>query len=100
SVSPLATEASYSPWATAAPPLPRPKTAAVFFGVGRDSTATACLLAEVYGPEEVLLFQFVHPLRSKAREAAHLERRQEALMLGPARERLGGEKQVVWREHP
>jgi hypothetical protein len=98
-IAPLADAASYSPWIKGSSRLPRPRKAAVFFGAGRDSTATTCLLSEIFGPEEVLLVQFVIPVRPVPDQTERLERRQDELMLRPARERLGVATRFVWTDY-
>jgi hypothetical protein len=99
SISPIADAMVYSPWTKGASDSPRQRTAAVFFGAGRDSTATTCLLSEVYGPEEVLLVQYVIPFRPDPRLTERLANRQETLMLRPARERLGVATRSIWTDY-
>jgi hypothetical protein len=98
-VTPIADVAFYDPWS--APPVyaDRARTAAVYFGGGKDSTLTARLLAELYGPEAVLLIQYIGPLRSDPVLTRRLERRQEALMLRPARTHFGVGTQRVWTDY-
>jgi hypothetical protein len=97
-VSPVAGVGSYAPWASVPASIGRGRTAGVFFGGGKDSTLSACLLSELYGADEVLLIQYVAPLQRGAALADRLERRQEESMLRPARERLGVATQRVWTD--
>jgi hypothetical protein len=96
-VRPITPNDSYSPWANEIPPERRPY--AVFFGGGKDSTFNACLLRELYGPDQLLLIQFVGPLTPDRAHWDWLERRQEALMLQPARETYGVTTQRVWTDY-
>ncbi|HEY7034087.1 MAG TPA: hypothetical protein VH482_22305, partial [Thermomicrobiales bacterium] len=72
---------------------------AVFFGGGKDSTLATCLLSELFGPDRVLLVQFVGPHRLDSVLTERIERRQETLMLRPAREHLGVATQRVWTDY-
>jgi hypothetical protein len=99
SIAPLADVDSYFPWAPGHPPRRDRRTAAVFFGGGKDSTLASCLFSELYGPDEVVLIQSVGPLRPDPALAARLEARQEGLMLRPARERLGVATQRMWTDY-
>jgi hypothetical protein len=95
SITPRSNSGSYDPWLRSPAPRSEPRRFAVFFGGGRDSLATTCLLSEIASPRDLLLVQYVMPLRPGAALMEKLERRQEGLMLGPARERLGVATQVV-----
>jgi hypothetical protein len=97
-IDPLAGVDEYSPWAITTSPSDSGPANAVFFGGGKDSTLAACLLAETYGAEEVLLVQFVDPMRVNPSLTARIARRQESLMLRPAREGLGVKTQRVWTD--
>ena len=89
----------YDPWAGQPSLVERPKRAAVFFGGGKDSTLATCLLSEIYGPDQVVLIQFVGPLRRNPKLARVLEDRQERLMLEPARRNLGVATQRGWTNY-
>jgi hypothetical protein len=99
SVGPIAGTASYSPWRTAPVPTGDRRSAAVFFGGGKDSVLTTCLLSEISGRDDVLVVQYVVPSRPGAERAALVEQRQDSLMLRPARERLGVATQRVWTDY-
>lgn len=96
-ISPLASSNACSPWKSATPP-PRKRTYGVLFGGGKDSTLATCLLRELYGADEIVLFQTVVPLRTTKRMLTRLETRQEALMLKPAREQLGVATHMGWTD--
>lgn len=57
--------------------------------------ANAALLGQLHGADQTLLVQYIGPLRQSERLARDMERRQERLMLAPARERLGFATQIV-----
>jgi hypothetical protein len=99
SIVPIAEDASYDPWQAPRPPARRHRTAGVFFGGGKDSMLAACLLSEFVGPDEVVLFQFVHPFRRGKRERDRITKRQEILMLRPVRETLGVATQRAWTDY-
>jgi hypothetical protein len=61
------------------------KTAAIFYGGGKDSVLSTGLLTEVFGDDQVVLIQYVAPMTSTAGAFAMHERRQESLMLAPIR---------------
>jgi hypothetical protein len=98
-VTPVAEAGSYSPWCASPPARPRRRTAGVFFGGGKDSTLTICLLSEIYGADEVVAIQYVHPFRPGQTEMERLAERQDALMLRPAREVLGVATQRAWTDY-
>lgn len=98
-ISPIADTASYSPWNRDAQPRDTTRRVGVFFGGGKDSMAISCLLTEVKGPENVVLFQFVHPF-SHGREAMRRStKRQTNLMLSPVRRVLGVSTQRAWTDY-
>jgi hypothetical protein len=99
SVTPIAEAASYCPWPAGPPSERQNRPVGVFFGGGKDSMLTACLLAEIRGPASVVLFQFVHPGRNPETEFDRLTTRQETLMLRPARENLGVSTQRAWTDY-
>jgi hypothetical protein len=98
-VTPVADVASYSPWASGRAPERSQRSIGVFFGGGKDSTLATCLLSELYGPDEVVLLQFVIPQQPSVNVVARMEQRQEALMLAPAREHLGVATQLGWTDY-
>lgn len=98
-IGPIASFDAYSPWRSGRAPEPGRKSFAVLFGGGKDSNLATCLLAECYGADEVVLFQYVSPFFQSEAEVERLERRQEALMLGPAREALGVATQRAWTDY-
>jgi hypothetical protein len=98
-IGPIAPVASYSPWRSGRAPESGRKAIGVLFGGGKDSNLAACLFSELYGRDEVVLFQFVAPFAPTAVETERLERRQEGLMLGPAREGLGVATQRAWTDY-
>ena len=59
----------------------------------------ACLLAELHGADQMLLIQYVGALLPGPAWSGALEARQEALMLAPARDRLGLATQRVWTDY-
>jgi hypothetical protein len=98
-ISPIAETGSYSPWAGDPAPMERTRRAAVYYGGGKDSTLATCLLSELYGPDEVVLIQYIGPLRNTPKLTRFLEERQERMMLARARERLGVATQRVWTNY-
>lgn len=98
-VSPIADHGGYDPWIDASRLVEQPRSKAVFFGGGKDSTLATCLLSEIYGPDEVLALQFVGPIRNDPKLERYLEERQEELMLKPAREQLGVATQRVFTNY-
>ncbi|MEA2586640.1 MAG: hypothetical protein QOF33_4725 [Thermomicrobiales bacterium] len=98
-IAPIAETASYSPWTSPQPTPQHRRPTAVFFGGGKDSMLTTCLLSELHGADSVLLLQFVHPFRRGPAELDRLARRQEELMLRPAREKLGVATQRAWTDY-
>ena len=88
----------YNPWRSQPIESVRRKRSAVFYGGGKDSLLATCLLSDLYGSDEVLLVQFVGPLRNRASLMRFLEERQERLMLEPARRQLGVSTQRVWTD--
>ena len=99
SITPISASGGYCPWVDLPHLVTRPRKAAVFFGGGKYSTLATCLFSEVYGAENVVLIQFVGPLRNDPRLTRYLEVRQEELMLKPARERLGVASQRGWTNY-
>ncbi len=99
SIHPIAEPGHYNPWSGEPALVKRPKKSAVFFGGGKDSTLATCLLSEILGPDEVVLIQFVGPLRDDPKKTAALEARQQSLMLEPARRVLGVETQRCWSDY-
>jgi hypothetical protein len=99
SVGPIAEVAAYSPWQAAPLPVGDKRAAAVFFGGGKDSTLTACLLSELYGQDDVLAIQYVVPSFPGPDVAERVERRQSALMLRPMRENLGIATRRIWTDY-
>ncbi len=75
-------EGGYSAWSKA-PVIENPRSTAVFYGGGKDSTLARCVLAEAFGEEEVLLVQMVHPFHLGADSRDRLRIRQQKLMLDP-----------------
>jgi hypothetical protein len=98
-ISPMSDESTYEPWAAAHHAPPDHDRHAVFFGGGKDSTFTTCLLAELFGGPQVLLIQFVVPLRPSTELEQRLDERQERQMLRPARENLGVGTRRVWTDY-
>jgi hypothetical protein len=98
-VGPVSGATTYSPWASARPKLLERKENVVFFGGGKDSMLTTSLLSELYGSDRVLIVQFVAPTASVAGLMERRARRQESLMLRPARERIGVATQRVWTDY-
>lgn len=98
-VSPTDDGTDYSPWAGDPPPITDRRSAAVFFGGGKDSILTTCLLSEIYDANNVLAVQFVIPRRRNTRHARALEQRQNSLMLEPVRQHLGIATQQVWTDY-
>jgi hypothetical protein len=96
-IDPICEVDSYDPW-RAAPRLVGQRQASIFFGGGKDSLAAANIFAEVYSVGDVLLTQYVAPLRSSPKLEKRLEARQDRLMLQPARER-GFATQRVWTNY-
>lgn len=88
SVGPVTEAAGYSPWRNDPITVGDRRSVAVFFGGGKDSTLTACLVSELLGRDDVLVIQYVVPSHPGPDIAARVERRQDALMLRPVRERL------------
>src|SRR5688572_24793168 len=78
-IGPVAEAVAYEPWRRRPALQSEARPFAVFFGGGKDSTLLTCLLAEIYGREQVLLIQYVGPLRRRAELWERLERRQENL---------------------
>ncbi len=99
SICPLAESTVYDPWKRRPTNRKESKRAAVYFGGGKDSTLLACLLAEIYGADQVLLIQFIGPLRESRSLELLMEERQDVLMLAPARERLGFATQRIWTNY-
>jgi hypothetical protein len=98
-IAPIAEHVAYSPWRAVPAPGRKTNPYAVFFGGGKDSTLATCLLSELYGSDRVVLIQFVGPLRVDPALTERIERRQESLMLRPARELLGVATQRVWTDY-
>lgn len=96
-IEPIGGVDGYEPWSVT-PNAMGHRHSAVFFGGGKDSLLAANIFAEVFGTGQVLLIQYVAPLRPSVRLAKHLETRQERLMLRPARER-GFATQRVWTNY-
>lgn len=99
-ISPLARREPVSPWKTGHPPntLPAARPFGVMFGGGKDSTLSSCMLSEIYGSDQVALFQMVTPYRPDRQERMRIEQRQENLMLRPMRERLGVITHHAWTD--
>ena len=98
-IGPTSSDASYEPWAAANRAVSDQYMNAVFFGGGKDSTLTTCLLAELFGGRQVMLIQFVVPLRPSSELEKRLDERQERLMLRPARENPGVGTRQVWTDY-
>ena len=98
-IGPIADVPAYRPLLRAPRESGRRARAAVFFGGGKDSMVTACLLGEMFGNDQVALFQYVAPTNRYAAYADRKDRRQEALMLRPARENLGFATQTIWTDY-
>ncbi|HEY7036170.1 MAG TPA: hypothetical protein VH482_32855, partial [Thermomicrobiales bacterium] len=98
-MTPVAETASYSPWASSRSPRHDRRPNGVFFGGGKDSTLAACLLSELYGADSVVMLQFVHPFRRGDAKMDQTTRRQEELMLRPARETLKVATQLAWTDY-
>jgi hypothetical protein len=98
-IGPISDMLVYQPLLRTPPRPERRRRAAVFFGGGKDSSVTAALLAEIYGNDQVALFQYIGPLRQDADLATRMELRQENLMLRPARENLGYATQKIWTDY-
>jgi hypothetical protein len=96
-IEPILESDGYEP-SSAIPHAKGRRHSAVFFGGGKDSLLAANIFAEVFGIDEVLLVQYVAPLRPAIRLAKRLETRQERLMLQPASER-GFATQRVWTNY-
>ncbi len=97
-ISPVAGIDSYDPWMNGQKLKPFTRSAVIFFGGGKDSTLAACLLGELEGAEQVLLVQYVGPLRPDPELTERLEQRQQTLMLQPTAQRLGAAPQRVWTD--
>ncbi len=97
-IAPIADTVTYSPWSGLPRIVTTKRKAAVFFGGGKDSTLAACLATEIEGPDQVVLVQFVGPLRPDPVHATRLEQRQQNLMLQPTANRLGVASQRVWTD--
>lgn len=97
-ISPVAAIDRYCVWVEGATLPPTGPSSAVFFGGGKDSMLAACLLAEIDGSDQVLLVQYVRPMERDPKLLAARERRQEKLMLRPAREALGFTTRTVWTD--
>lgn len=97
-LSPLSDIDSYEPWRNQPSLTPGTKNA-IFFGGGRDSIAMTSILAELDGPNQVMLFQAIAPLNPDPKLEATLEARQEAVMLRPVREQLGVSTQRFWTDY-
>jgi hypothetical protein len=80
SVTPVAEVDSYSPWNADSPPAPPRRAAGVFFGGGKDSMLTACLLSALSGAGNLLLCRLVHPFRQGRAEMDRLTDCQERVM--------------------
>jgi len=93
-VSPLDEPGDFSPWSSGEQRRHNRPWGALFGG-GKDSTLATCLLRELYGAENMVLFQTVVPLRPPQKLARTHALRQEALMLQPAREHLGVATQMT-----
>jgi hypothetical protein len=98
-IGPVAEDTGYFPWRVAPVPSPGRRSIAVFFGGGKDSTLTACLLSELQGKDDVLVVQYVVPSHPGPDAAARVERRQDGLMLRPVRENLGLATRRVWTDY-
>jgi 7-cyano-7-deazaguanine synthase in queuosine biosynthesis len=98
-IGPLSDDGSYEPWMWPEIQPDNAATAAIFFGGGKDSMAVACLASEVYGPEQVVLVQYVGPLKLGAAYAAKLANRQRKWMLEPANRELGLRTQRVFTDY-
>jgi len=76
-------DAPYSAWARG-PVVREPRSVALFFGGGKDSTLGRSVLGEIRGEEEVLLIQFVQPMVRVKGERDRLRARQRNLIIEPA----------------
>jgi len=99
SIHPISNQGAYNPWSSEPILVDQPKKSAVFFGGGKDSILATCLLAEIQGQNEVVLIQFVGPLRNDPQQTAALEARQHRLLLEPARRVLGVATQRGWTDY-
>jgi hypothetical protein len=97
SIGPVADIDRYEP--LVGKPRTAKKTAAIFYGGGKDSVLAAGLLSEIFGADQVLLIQYVAPLRPAPGRAAQLELRHETLMLAPIRAALGVATRRVWSNY-
>lgn len=97
-ISPIATTGGYSPWRSESPPPPKRRWGALFGG-GKDSTLATCLLRELYGADQTVIFQLAIPMRPGTKEQQRIEQRQERLMLQPAREQLGVTTHHAWTDY-
>jgi len=98
-VTPISEFGGYRPWVGEPVLVTQPRKAAVFFGGGKDSTLATCLFSEIYGANDVVLIQFVGPLRNDPKLTRYLEERQERLMLKPATEQFGVATQRGWTNY-
>ena len=76
-------DSPYSAW-SGGPVVREPRSLALFFGGGKDSTLGRSALAEIAGEDEVLLVQFVQPMVRVRGERDRLRVRQHNLIIEPA----------------